>query len=268
MAPALKQRNFRHAEKDNVTETKQLGSERRGCCCGIHGRFEGENYIPSVWEERINVITAWIGILFAWFVYDELTRLSDTDLEYTVALSYGVSMIFLFGASTFYHWVLLIWPNGSALGRAARLADRSMIFVFIAASYTPFLQLFGDLGVAHIDGHISMSLVWIGAVAGVIYSLFFLGTLSKRLELYMYILQGAGPAIWSLSHLRAKLPGEVATWLLIGGLAYLFGTFFYASDGKIPHAHGLWHLFVLFGAAGVNVAVSHAYRAEYHPIIV
>ena len=37
--------------------------------------------------------------------------------------------------------------------------------------------------------------------------------------------------------------------LAAGGAAYTLGVVFYAADHRIPHGHGLWHLFVLAGSA-------------------
>lgn len=41
------------------------------------------------------------------------------------------------------------------------------------------------------------------------------------------------------------------TELKIGGLLYVMGIVFFKSDGSIPCAHAIWHLFVVF-AAGVH----------------
>ena len=38
-------------------------------------------------------------------------------------------------------------------------------------------------------------------------------------------------------------------WVAVGGLVYTLGTVFYIFDKKYRHWHGIWHLFVLAGAA-------------------
>ena len=41
------------------------------------------------------------------------------------------------------------------------------------------------------------------------------------------------------------------TELKLGGLFYIFGIAFFKSDGRIPCAHAIWHLFVAV-AAGLH----------------
>ena len=38
-------------------------------------------------------------------------------------------------------------------------------------------------------------------------------------------------------------------WLLAGAAVYSAGTVFYANSRRWPHAHGIWHLFVMGGTA-------------------
>jgi len=37
-------------------------------------------------------------------------------------------------------------------------------------------------------------------------------------------------------------------WLATGGALYTLGIAFYATDHKLRHGHGIWHLFVLAGS--------------------
>jgi len=44
-------------------------------------------------------------------------------------------------------------------------------------------------------------------------------------------------------------------WLLVGGLMYSIGVFFFAYDHRIRYSHFIWHIFVLAGTACHVVAV-------------
>ena len=54
--------------------------------------------------------------------------------------------------------------------------------------------------------------------------------------------------------LRALGPAGFA-WLAAGGLFYTIGIVFYAIEGRLAYAHGIWHLFVIAGSAAHYVAI-------------
>lgn len=43
--------------------------------------------------------------------------------------------------------------------------------------------------------------------------------------------------------------------LKMGGMLYLMGVFFFKSDGRIPFAHAIWHVFVALAATVHYLAI-------------
>src|SRR3569623_309915 len=74
-------------------------------------------------------------------------------------LIYSITVCGLFGASALYH--RRVWSERGY--KIMRRLDHSMIFIFIAGTYTPFCVLLLPQRLATII----LSIVWIGAVAGV-----------------------------------------------------------------------------------------------------
>jgi monocyte to macrophage differentiation protein len=67
----------------------------------------------------------------------------------------------------------------------------------------------------------------------------------KMLETIFYLVIGLGPAVViMLCGYEFSAMGE----LKIGGLLYIIGIVFFKSDGKIPMAHAIWHIFVVVAA--------------------
>jgi hemolysin III len=60
-----------------------------------------------------------------------------------------------------------------------------------------------------------------------------------------------------LGGLKAGLPAAGYDWLVVGGLAYTAGVVFYVLDklNRLDHAHGIWHLFVLFGSSAHFISI-------------
>ena len=75
--------------------------------------------------------------------------------------AYTAATILMFTVSATYHRVQ--WKSATAQKWMKR-ADHSMIFVFIAGSYTPFALL----ALPPDDGHLVLCIVWGGAIAGIL----------------------------------------------------------------------------------------------------
>lgn len=162
-------------------------------------------------------------------------------------LVYGLTVCALFGTSAVYHRVT--WSTTRARIRMKRL-DHSMIFLFIAGSYTPFALL----GLPERTGRILLTVVWAGALAGVALKL--LWPMAPRwvgVPLYLLLGWAIVPVIGQLLDAAGALP---VLLLLIGGLAYSAGAVLYATRWPNPWPTVFGH-HEFFHAATVLAALAH-----------
>jgi hemolysin III len=150
---------------------------------------------------------------------------------------YGAMLVALYVFSTLYH---------SVRGRAKdvlRKIDHCTIYLLIAGSYTPFalVSLRGPWGWSLLGA------VWTLALLGILQEIW-LAKGSRVLSLVIYIVMG-WLALVAVSPLWLALKPAGFAWLVAGGAMYTIGVLFYATDHKLRHGHGIWHLFVLGGSA-------------------
>lgn len=159
---------------------------------------------------------------------------------------YGATVLGVFGVSALYH--RRIWSPRAY--KWMKRADHSMIFLFIAGTYTPFTLL----AMPKPTGYIVLGLVWTGAVAGVAMKLFWPHA-PRWLGVPIYIMLG-WVAVFVLPDLLANGGVAALVLLLVGGLFYTVGAIFYATrwPNHWPHVFG-YHEF--FHACTVLAALSH-----------
>ncbi len=180
-------------------------------------------------------VAAVIGPLLTWASPAGTTRLA-------VAL-YSVCMIGLFGVSALFHRVT--WQP--AARRRMRRLDHSMIFLFIAGTYTPV----AGLTLGRTQATVVLSLVWAGALTGIIVKLLWLDA-PKPVAASLYV--GVGwVAVMALPGLWVAL--GVAGFLLLvgGGVLYTIGAIVYATRRPDPVPavfgyHEVFHAFVIVAA--------------------
>ena len=149
---------------------------------------------------------------------------------------YGTSLILLYLFSTLYH----------SLHRAGKTVFRKLdhlaIYLLIAGTYTPFtlVTLRGR------GGWVLFGLIWGLAVLGIVLEV--LIRKGRRIVPVVIYLAMGWLIIIALKPLLASLTTSGFTWLLLGGLFYTSGVFFYALSDKVTHFHGIWHLFVMAGS--------------------
>ncbi|KAM7533609.1 hypothetical protein Aperf_G00000120264 [Anoplocephala perfoliata] len=168
-----------------------------------------------------------------------LVEKARTAEEIFVAHVYGSALICLFGASFVYHCVCLYTTEGWYY-HALRFVDRLAVFLFIAASYTPWLSLREfEMDI----GQLLLKVIWLAALCGGVFQYNNTGRV-RPIDIILYLTIGVLPAL-SLNCI--KNPSGLYE-LAVGGLVYVAGIFFFASDGRIPLAHAIWHCFVAVAA--------------------
>lgn len=134
---------------------------------------------------------------------------------------YAATVLGLFGTSALYH--RRIWQRPRSRMLMKRL-DHSMIFLFIAGTYTPFTLL----AMPPATGTVVLAVVWGGALGGVALKMAW-PSAPRWLSVPFYLAVG-WVAVFVLPDLRhhAGLAGLVL--LLAGGLLYTVGALGYASQ--------------------------------------
>lgn len=192
--------------------------------------------------ERLNSITHLVGAVLALVGLGALLTLSiqqSDPLMITGFVVFGVTLVLLYTMSTLYH---SFKPPG--LKRVFQVLDHVTIYLLIAGTYTPYL-----LASIRRDGIPTLLVfIWMLAIVGIL-----MDTLIRKrivwLQVLIYLVMG-WVCVLSYSELKAVFPSTGLAWLIAGGIAYTSGILFYILDKLhwLRHAHGIWHLFVLFGS--------------------
>ncbi|KAM7350224.1 monocyte to macrophage differentiation factor [Cochliomyia hominivorax] len=201
-------------------------------------------YKPTEIEQLANVITHGIWIIPALLCQYKLFERSKSSSQYLVSWVYGSALTLLFTVSSCFHCSCYCTDH-DGIKNALHRCDRAMIYIFIAASYFPWLML------ENTDHSVVIScmewIIWLMAASGIAYQQIFHERF-KCLETCFYILMGLGPAlvVFCTGHVFRGM-----TELKMGGFFYILGICFFKSDGVIPMAHAIWHLFVVI-ASGLH----------------
>jgi hemolysin III len=155
---------------------------------------------------------------------------------------FGAGMILLYTASTLYHWL----PLSSKGTARLRKLDHMMIFVLIAASYTPFclVPLRGAWGWS------LFGTVWAVALMGIVFKAFWIHA-PRWLSAAMYVCMGWIVIVGIVPLVRSLQPGALF-WLVTGGVLYTTGGLIYALKRPDPVPdifgfHEIFHIFVMLG---------------------
>ncbi len=173
-----------------------------------------------------------------------LAALHGDAWQLVAAIVFGISLLLLYVASTLYHAIR--HPVAKA---RLKVLDHCAIYLLIAGTYTPFTLI----GLRGTLGWILFATIWLLAVVGVVFKLFFTGRF-KLVSTLIYVAMGWLVLI-AIRPVIAALDDWTFGWLLAGGAAYTLGTVFYHRPA-LRYSHAIWHLFVIAGSVCHYIAVT------------
>lgn len=192
-----------------------------------------------------NAITHGVGAAFA-IAGATYLIVASTRGSARVVVSCSIfagTLVLVYLCSTLYHSLVRTRAR-----HVFHVLDHGAIYLLIAGTYTPFtlVTLRGPVGWT------LFGIVWVFAIAGVIFKSFVVGRFSIA-SAAVYLFQG-WVIIFAARPLMHALNPHGVMWLGAGGLAYTFGIVFFALD-RIPYFHAAWHLFVLAGSVAHYFAI-------------
>ncbi|HUS20684.1 MAG TPA: hemolysin III family protein [Aeromicrobium sp.] len=197
----------------------------------------------------------------AFFSFLVLLVLAKSMLVRAGAAVFMFSATMLFGVSAVYHtgrW-------GARAKTIWKRLDHATIFVLIAGSYTPFCLLL--LTPTH--AAIMLSLVWGGALLGVIFRIFWVSA-PRWLYVPLYLLLGWAAVLYAGEFFR-RAPTDVMVLMIVGGGLYTIGAFVYGFKWPNPSPrwfgfHEVFHAFTIAAFVVHYIGISLlAYRDHVGP---
>lgn len=149
---------------------------------------------------------------------------------------FGGTLILMYLISTLYH---ALAPIGAK--KIFAILDHCSVYIFVAGTYTPFC-----LGAFHgPQGWVLFGIIWALATIGVIlYAVY--GSHMRIASAVTYFFMG-WMIIVAIKPVSAALPSLSLLFLVLGGVVYTLGIFFYAMK-SMKWFHSIWHLFVIAGS--------------------
>lgn len=180
-----------------------------------------------------------------------LVALGPTLQARLASVVYAITSALLFGISATYHRGTL----GPRLAEVLRRFDHANIYLIIAGTYTPFALLALD-GVARV---VVLSVIWGGALAGVLFRVFWVGA-PRWLYTALYLALG-WTAIFVMPQLVEGAGLAAVVLIAVGGLFYTAGAIVYGLRRPDPSPrwfgfHEVFHAFTIAAYLVQYIAVS------------
>jgi hemolysin III len=158
-------------------------------------------------------------------------------------LAFSIGILMVYSSSTLYH----LAKPGHRKDHFQK-ADHISIYFLIAGSYTPMILKV----LPREKAILFLAILWAFVLAGSIFKFFFAGKY-KFVSVGLYLAMG-WISVFLIKAMWENLSGESLTWILLGGLSYTIGVFFYVQSNRL-YFHAIWHIFVLLGTASHFFAI-------------
>jgi len=204
-----------------------------------------EEYVPRL----RGVSHAW-GSVVALAAAVVIVALAPGGAATTALAVYGAGLVAVFCGSALYHR----WPGPMRFKPLLRKIDHSMIFVFIAASYTPIAAILVD----GTTGWLVLVGAWAGAALGVAFSLGWIDA-PRPVVTGSYAALG-WLAVIAVPQLVQRLDPAPLVLFAAGGVLYSAGAIVYARQRPNPWPrtfgfHEVFHVLVIAAAVAHYIAM-------------
>lgn len=164
---------------------------------------------------------------------------------------FSVSGVLLFGTSALFHrgnW-------SPRVNDVLRRMDHSNIFLIIAGSYTPFAVL----GLPEDHGRLLLTIVWLGALLGILFRIFWMGA-PRWGYTTLYLVVG-WVAVFFLPELIEGVGVAAVVLIIVGGGLYTLGALVYGLKWPNPWPgwfgfHEVFHTFTIAAFTVHYIAIS------------
>lgn len=194
----------------------------------------------TIAEEISNAVSHGVGALLAAAGTGILVAKAAISSDATAVLStslYGASLVILYLVSTLYHSL-----TSDKAKKVFRIFDHCSIFLLIWGTYTPVaLSLIGGK-----TGATIFMIQTVCALCGIVLNAVDLNKW-KSMSLILYVVMGWAIVI-NAGSVLSLIDSKGLALLLLGGIAYTVGIYFYVMSKRAKFTHFIWHMFVMLGS--------------------
>ncbi|MDV3198385.1 MAG: hemolysin III family protein [Vigna little leaf phytoplasma] len=210
-----------------------------------------KNKKQTIGEEIANSISHGLMIICNIIIFFIYFKTVDKVFFSWPLILFFISMFMLYLISCLYHAL-----SFTAAKKNFQKFDHICIYLLIWSTFIPFLFPKNNI----IDINLFFFLIQtIIVFLGIFFKIFWMNK-GEKIHLFLYLLISWGGAI-ILLFLNEKIRNnqQVCNWLLLGGLFYTLGVYFYHNEYK-KYYHFIWHIFVIIGNLCHNLSVYYFFN--------